>query len=58
MSTPAERTVRVSQENRLVFVPRGTNTYDRTVRVPQQNRVVFVAKKSTSAERTVYATED
>ena len=56
MSTSASRTVRVPNENRLVFV----SAFDtnRTVRIPQENRIVFVERRDTSAERTVYATED
>ena len=56
MSTSASRTVRIPNENRLVFV----SAFDtnRTVRIPQQNRTVFVERQATSAERTVYATED
>ena len=56
MSTSASRTVRVSEENRLVFIPAFDS--NRTVRVPQENRIVFIERQSTSAERTVYATED
>ena len=56
MSTSASRTVRIPDENRLVFVfAFDTN---RTVRIPQENRIVFVERQATSAERTVYATED
>jgi hypothetical protein len=56
MSTSASRTVRIPNENRLVFV----SAFDtnRTVRIPQENRIVFVERRDTSAERTVYATED
>ena len=56
MSTSASRTVRIPNENRLVFV----SSFDtnRTVRIPQENRIVFVERRDTSAERTVYATED
>ena len=56
MSTSASRTVRIPNENRLVFVS-AFNT-NRTVRIPQENRIVFVERRDTSAERTVYATED
>lgn len=56
MSTSASRTVRVPQENRIVFIE--TLNINRTVRVPAENRIVFVERQSTSAERTVYATED
>jgi hypothetical protein len=56
MSTSASRTVRVPEENRLVFIPAFDS--NRTVRVPQENRIVFIERQSTSAERTVYATED
>ena len=56
MSTAAERTVRVPQENRLVFVEAfDTN---RVIRIPAENRIVFVERQDTSADRTVYATED
>ena len=55
-TTAAERTVRVPQENRLVFVEAfDTN---RVVRVPAESRIVFIERQDTSAERTVYATED
>ena len=56
MSTSASRTVRIPNENRLVFV----SAFDtnRTVRIPKENRTVFVERQATSAERTVYATED
>ena len=55
MSTSASRTVRIPNENRLVFIPAfDTN---RIVRIPQENRIVFVERQATSAERTVYATE-
>ena len=56
MSTSVSRTVRIPNENRLVFV----SAFDtnRTVRIPQENRIVFVERRDTSAERTVYATED
>ena len=56
MSTSASRTVRIPDENRLIFV----SAFDtnRTVRIPQENRIVFVERRDTSAERTVYATED
>jgi hypothetical protein len=56
MSTSSSRTVRVPEENRLVFIPAFDS--NRTVRVPQENRIVFIERQSTSAERTVYATED
>lgn len=55
-TTIAERTVRIPQENRLVFVEAfDTN---RVVRVPAESRIVFIERQDTSAERTVYATED
>ena len=56
MSTSASRTVRIPDENRLVFV----SAFDtnRTVRIPQENRIVFVERQATSAERTVSATDD
>jgi len=56
MSTSASRTVRIPDENRLVFV----SAFDtnRTVRISQENRTVFVERQATSAERIVYATED
>ena len=58
MSTSAERTAKVPQENRLIFIERGTTTKYRTVRIPQQIRIVFIERQSTAAERTVFATED
>jgi len=56
MSSSASRTVRIPDENRIVFV----SAFDtnRVVRIPQENRLVFVERQDTSAERTVYATED
>lgn len=56
MSTSAERTVRVPEESRIVFIL----DFDRNriVRIPEENRTVFVERRSTSAERTVYVTED
>jgi hypothetical protein len=55
-TTAAERTVRIPEENRLVFV----ETFDtnRFVHIPAENRIVFVERQDTSADRTVYATED
>jgi hypothetical protein len=44
MSTSAERTAKVPQENRLIYIERGTTTKDRTVRVPQQDRIVFIER--------------
>ena len=56
MSSSSSITVRIPDENRLVFV----SAFDtnRTVRIPDENRIVFVERQATSAERTVYATED
>ena len=56
MSTSAERTVRISDESRLVFVDLFNE--NRTVRVQAENRIVHVERRSTSADRTVYANED
>lgn len=56
MSTAAERTVRIPDESRLVFV-QGQDT-NRIARVRAQTRLVFVEKKPTSADRVVYANED
>ena len=56
MSSSASRTVRIPDENRLVFV--SAFDINRTVRIPDENRIVFVERQDTSAERTVYATED
>ena len=59
MSTSAERTARVPQENRTVYILTSSNYFDRVVRVEQQNRTVFVeSRANTSEARTVYATED
>lgn len=55
-STPSERTVRVPDESRLVYVDLFNE--NRTVRVRSQNRSVFVERKSNSADRTVYANEE
>ena len=44
MSTSAERTARVPQENRIVFVYKSSTSSDRIARVPEQNRTVFVYK--------------
>lgn len=55
MSTSAERTVRVAQENRVVVVLGLQGS--RTVRVPQENRTVTVVKPELT-NRTVYVTED
>jgi hypothetical protein len=59
-STPAERTVLVKQEKRLVFVniKNTTNSRDRTVLVKAQDRLVSIERKPTSADRVVYANED
>jgi hypothetical protein len=57
MSTPEERTYRVPQEDRIVFLE--TRDLNRTVRVPQEDRVIILGdRRTTSADRTVYATED
>ena len=58
MSTSAERTFVVPQENRLVFVSKTSSRYDRTIKILQEDRIVFVERQPTSAERVVYATED
>jgi len=55
-TTAAERTVRIPEENRLVFVE--TFDINRVVHIPAENRIVFVERQDTSADRTVYATED
>ena len=59
-STPAERTVLVKQEKRLVFVDiKNTNSSrDRTVLVEAQDRHVSIERKPRSADRVVYANED
>jgi len=56
MTTAAERTVRIPDESRLVFV----DLFDeyRVVRVREQYRTVNVERKPNSADRTVYANED
>ena len=57
MSSSAERTCLVPQENRVVMLD--ARDLNRTVSVPQENRVVRIVEKQTdSFERTVYATED
>ena len=58
MSTSAERTARVTQENRVVYITGGVTPSGRTVRVPQESRTVTIERLHSSAERTVYATED
>ena len=55
MSTSAERTVRVPQENRTVFVMGSQDS--RTVRIPHENRTVIIVR-SAFTNRTVYVTED
>lgn len=55
MSTSAERTVRVPQENRIVFVEGLQGS--RTVRIPQENRTVTIVRPFPN-NRTVYVTED
>ena len=55
-STPSERTVRVPDESRLVYVDLFNE--NRTVRVRSQNRSVLVERKFNSADRTVYANEE
>jgi hypothetical protein len=57
---PAERTIKIPEESRVVFVVETkTTSKDRTVIVPVENRTVFVVdKRTTSADRTVYAIED
>ena len=59
-STPAERTVLVRQEIRLVFVDtkNTVSSLDRTVLVKSQDRLVSIERKPTSADRVVYANED
>ena len=59
-STPAERTVLVKQDKRLVFVDikNTTSSRDRTVLVKSQDRLVSIGRKPTSADRVVYANED
>jgi hypothetical protein len=56
----AERTIKIPEESRVVFVTETkTTTESRTVVVPIENRTVFVVdKRTTSADRTVYAIED
>lgn len=56
MSTSAERTIRIPDESRIVFIP--AFDINRIIRIPGENRTVFVERQSTSAERTVYVTED
>lgn len=56
MSTAAERTIRIPEESRIVFVDLFNE--NRTIRVREQNRSVLVERQSTSADRTVYANED
>ena len=56
MSTVAERTVRIPDQPRVIFIDLfGEN---RTVRIREQNRVVFVERRPNSADRTVFASED
>ena len=59
-STPAERTVLINQERRLVFVDikNTTSSRDRTVLVEAQDRLVSIERKPRSADRVVYANED
>ena len=44
MSTSAERTVIVKNENRYVLVPRSTTTNDRTVLVISEKRYIYVGR--------------
>lgn len=55
MSTSAERTIRVPQENRIVFVEGLQGS--RTVQIPQENRTVTIVGPIFT-NRTVYVTED
>ena len=59
-STPAERTVLIKQEKRLVFVDikNTTSSRDRTVLVKAQDRFISIERKPTSADRVVYANEE
>tara|TARA_R100001510_G_scaffold43932_1_gene40420 strand:+ start:262 stop:447 length:186 start_codon:yes stop_codon:yes gene_type:complete len=59
-STPAERTVLIKQEKRLVFVDikNTISSRDRTVLVKAQDRFISIERKPTSADRVVYANEE
>lgn len=59
MTTPAERTARVPQENRVVRVHTPSTSSDRVARVAEQNRtVLLVERRPSQEERTVYVSED
>ena len=55
MTTAAERTVRIPDESRLVFIPKEDGS--RKVYVMQQDRIVYIERQSSSSDRTVYASE-
>jgi hypothetical protein len=45
MTTPAERTVRVAFENRVLLADKSLTSNDRVVYVAQENRTVIVNRK-------------